>query len=61
MFKEPEIGQEIIDYLDALFPLDIPIHEDEKHLRHRGGQRSIIDHLKMVRQRQEEAAKGERI
>ena len=55
MAKKPRINQEVIKYLDELFPDKCPNLEDnEKQVWFKAGQRSVVNHLiKEIKQQEE--------
>jgi len=55
MPKKPRINQEVIKYLDELFPDKCPNLEDnEKQVWFKAGQRSVVNHLiKEIKQQEE--------
>ena len=52
---KPIISQELIDYLDSIFPeKSADLKDTEKEVFFRGGQRSVVNHLINQKQQQEE-------
>ena len=52
---KPIINQELIDYLDSIFPeKSADLKDTEKEVFFRGGQRSVVNHLIKQKQQQEE-------
>ena len=52
---KPVISNELIDYLDSIFPeKSADLKDTEKEVFFRGGQRSVVNHLKKQKQQQEE-------
>jgi len=52
---KPIISQELIDYLDSIFPeKSADLKDTEKEVFFRGGQRSVVNHLINLKQQQEE-------
>ena len=52
---KPIINQELIDYLDSIFPeKSADLKDTEKEVFFRGGQRSVVNHLINQKQQQEE-------
>ena len=55
MTKKPRISEEVISYLDEIFPDKCPNLEDnEKLVWFKAGQRSVVNHLIKEKQVQEE-------
>ena len=55
MIKKPRISEEVIKYLDELFPDKCPNLEDnEKQVWFKSGERSVVNHLIKEKQVQEE-------
>ena len=49
MIKKPRISEEVIKYLDELFPDKCPNLEDnEKQVWFKSGQASVVKHLKQL-------------
>jgi len=52
---KPIINQELIDYLDNIFPeKSADLKDTEKEVYFKGGQRSVVNHLINQKQQQEE-------
>ena len=52
---KPIISQELIDYLDSIFPeKSADLKDTEKEVYYKGGQRSVVNHLINQKQQQEE-------
>ena len=52
---KPIISQELIDYLDSIFPeKSADLKDTEKEVHYKGGQRSVVNHLINQKQQQEE-------
>jgi|TARA_B100001059_G_scaffold43060_1_gene34994 hypothetical protein len=52
---KPIINQELIDYLDSIFPeKSADLKDTEKEVYFKGGQRSVVNHLINQKQIQEE-------
>ena len=52
---KPIISQELIDYLDSIFPeKSADLKDTEKEVFFKGGQRSVVNHLIKQKQIQEE-------
>jgi len=52
---KPIINQELIDYLDSIFPeKSADLKDTEKEVYFKGGQRSVVNHLIKQKQIQEE-------
>ena len=52
---KPVINNEIIDYLDSIFPeKSADLKDTEKEVFFKGGQRSVVNHLIKQKQIQEE-------
>jgi hypothetical protein len=52
---KPIINQELIDYLDNIFPeKSADLKDTEKEVYYKGGQRSVVNHLINQKQQQEE-------
>ena len=52
---KPIINNELIDYLDSIFPeKSADLKDTEKEVFFRGGQRSVVNHLINQKQQQEE-------
>jgi len=52
---KPIISQELIDYLDSIFPeKSADLKDTEKEVYFKGGQRSVVNHLINQKQIQEE-------
>jgi len=52
---KPIISQELIDYLDSIFPeKSADLKDTEKEVYYKGGQRSVVNHLINQKQIQEE-------
>ena len=52
---KPIISQELIDYLDSIFPeKSADLKDTEKEVYFKGGQRSVVNHLINQKQQQEE-------
>ena len=52
---KPIISQELIDYLDSIFPeKSADLKDTEKEVYFKGGQRSVVNHLIKQKQIQEE-------
>jgi hypothetical protein len=52
---KPVISNELIDYLDSIFPeKSADLKDTEKEVFFRGGQRSVVNHLIKQKQQQEE-------
>ena len=52
---KPIINQELIDYLDNIFPeKSADLKDTEKEVYFKGGQRSVVNHLIKQKQIQEE-------
>jgi len=52
---KPIINQELIDYLDSIFPeKSADLKDTEKEVYYKGGQRSVVNHLINQKQIQEE-------
>ena len=52
---KPIINQELIDYLDNIFPeKSADLKDTEKEVYYKGGQRSVVNHLINQKQIQEE-------
>ena len=52
---KPVINQELIDYLDSIFPeKSADLKDTEKEVYYKGGQRSVVNHLINQKQQQEE-------
>ena len=52
---KPIINQELIDYLDSIFPeKSADLKDTEKEVYYKGGQRSVVNHLIKQKQIQEE-------
>jgi hypothetical protein len=52
---KPIINQELIDYLDSIFPeKSADLKDTEKEVYYKGGQRSVVNHLINQKQQQEE-------
>jgi hypothetical protein len=52
---KPIINQELIDYLDSIFPeKSADLKDTEKEVYFKGGQRSVVNHLIKQKQEQEE-------
>ena len=52
---KPIINQELIDYLDSIFPeKSADLKDTEKAVFFKGGQRSVVNHLIKQKQIQEE-------
>ena len=52
---KPIISQELIDYLDSIFPeKSADLKDTEKEVYYKGGQRSVVNHLIKQKQIQEE-------
>ena len=52
---KPTISQELIDYLDSIFPeKSADLKDTEKEVYYKGGQRSVVNHLIKQKQIQEE-------
>lgn len=52
---KPIINQELIDYLDSIFPeKSADLKDTEKEVYFKGGQRSVVNHLINQKQQQEE-------
>ena len=52
---KPIINQELIDYLDSIFPeKSADLKDTEKEVFFKGGQRSVVNHLIKQQQIQEE-------
>ena len=52
---KPIISQELIDYLDSIFPeKSADLKDTEKEVFFKGGQRSVVNHLIKQQQIQEE-------
>ena len=52
---KPIISQELIDYLDSIFPeKSADLKDTEKEVFYKGGQRSVVNHLIKQQQIQEE-------
>ena len=52
---KPIISQELIDYLDNIFPeKSADLKDTEKEVYYKGGQRSVVNHLINQKQQQEE-------
>ena len=55
MIKKPRISEEVIKYLDELFPDKCPnLEETEKQVWFKAGQRSVVNHLIKEQKVQEE-------
>ena len=55
MIKKPRISEEVIKYLDELFPDKWPnLEETEKQVWFKAGQRSVVNHLIKEQKVQEE-------
>ena len=55
MTKKPRINEEVISYLDEIFPDKCPNLEDnEKQVWFKAGQRSVVNHLIKENKQQEE-------
>ena len=53
--KVPLISDELLDYLDRLFPNQCAeLDQDEKTIFYKSGQRSVVNHLKEKRKIQKE-------
>ena len=53
--SKPIINQELIDYLDSIFPeKSADLKDTEKEVYFKGGQRSVVNHLINQKQIQEE-------
>jgi len=56
MIKKPIISNDIIEYLDELFPDKCPnVDETEKQIMFKAGQRSVVNHLIKEKTEQEES------
>ena len=52
---KPIISQDLIDYLDSIFPeKSADLKDTEKEVYYKGGQRSVVNHLINQKQQQEE-------
>jgi hypothetical protein len=52
---KPVISNELIEYLDSIFPeKSADLKDTEKEVFFRGGQRSVVNHLIKQKQQQEE-------
>ena len=52
---KPIINNELIDYLDSIFPeTSADLKDTEKEVYYKGGQRSVVNHLINQKQQQEE-------
>ena len=52
---KPVISNELIDYLDSIFPeKSADLKDTEKEVYYKGGQRSVVNHLINQKQQQEE-------
>tara|TARA_R110001632_G_scaffold81854_1_gene182000 strand:- start:1802 stop:1978 length:177 start_codon:yes stop_codon:yes gene_type:complete len=52
---KPVISNELIEYLDSIFPeKSADLKDTEKEVFFRGGQRSVVNHLINQKQQQEE-------
>lgn len=52
---KPIISQELIDYLDSIFPeKSADLKDTEKEVFYKGGQRSVVNHLIKQKEQQEE-------
>ena len=52
---KPVISNELIEYLDSIFPeKSADLKDTEKEVFYRGGQRSVVNHLINQKQQQEE-------
>ena len=52
---KPVISNELIDYLDSIFPeKSADLKDTEKEVFYKGGQRSVVNHLIKQQQIQEE-------
>ena len=52
---KPIISQELIDYLDSIFPeKSADLKDTEKEVYYKGGQMSVVNHLINQKQQQEE-------
>ena len=52
---KPIINNELIDYLDSIFPeKSADLKDTEKEVYYKGGQRSVVNHLINQKQQQEE-------
>ena len=52
---KPIISNELIDYLDSIFPeKSADLKDTEKEVYYKGGQRSVVNHLINQKQQQEE-------
>jgi hypothetical protein len=55
MTKKPRINEEVIKYLDEIFPDKCPnIEDNEKQVWFKAGQRSVVNHLIKENKQQEE-------
>ena len=55
MAKKPRISEEVITYLDDIFPDKCPnIEDSEKLVWFKSGQRSVVNHLIKENKQQEE-------
>jgi len=55
MMKKPRISEEVIEYLDVVFPDKCPnIEDNEKLVWFKAGQRSVVNHLIKENKQQEE-------
>ena len=55
MIKKPRISEEIIKYLDELFPDKCPtLENNDKQVWFKSGQRSVVNHLIKEKSVQEE-------
>ena len=55
---KPIINQELIDYLDSIFPeKSADLKDTEKEVYYKGGQRRVDNHLLNQKQQQEEKQK----
>lgn len=52
---KPVISNELIEYLDSIFPeKSADLKDTEKEVYYKGGQRSVVNHLINQKQQQEE-------
>lgn len=53
--KKPQISKELVDWLEAIFPLISPdLQDSERFIFYRCGQRSVVDCLRSLHQQQSE-------